>query len=84
MNGGAGRQVNKKIGERVGGWVCELMNGGSNFYIYYFHCLHERKLNNKGKFSQCFINHHVKKKHGKCGCSCIHPPGVCCHLFESV
>jgi len=30
VNGGAGRQMNKKIG----GWLSVLMNGGSNFYNY--------------------------------------------------
>jgi hypothetical protein len=39
VNGGAGRQMNKKIC----GWLGGLMNGGSNLYNYYFHSLHERK-----------------------------------------
>lgn len=81
----AGRQMNKKIG----GWMCGLMNGESNFYSYYSHCLLERKWNNKSKFSQCLINHHVKKEYGECGYSCIHPPGVifflslCSHFIFS-
>jgi hypothetical protein len=33
VNGGAGRQMNKKIGGWFGGWMRGLMNGGSNFTI---------------------------------------------------
>jgi hypothetical protein len=43
VNGGAGRQMNKKIGGWMCGWLGGLMNGGSNFYSYYSHCLLERK-----------------------------------------
>jgi hypothetical protein len=40
-----------------------------------------KKRDNKGKCSQCLINHCVKEEYGECGYSCSRPPGVCCHFF---